>query len=110
MSDKIIFPKTLKIGAHDVKILYPHKFIERTDINGQYDKDVNEIRITNIDAGGNQRAASEIWVTFFHEVLHVIDFTTGHRMFQGEHGESRIEGLSEGLYQVLNDNNLLKTP
>ena len=105
--NKSLFPKTLKIGAHNVKIVFPYEFKERNDLSGQYDKNMGEIRISKIDSCGNTCIDSELWVTFLHEVLHAIDHSIGHMMFAGEEGERRLEGLSEGLYQTLNDNNLL---
>ena len=109
MSERQIeIPENLKIGAHNVKVIFPHEFRERVDLQGQYDKPLAEIRIAKLDSCGNSRALSEIWVTLFHEIIHAIDHSTGHGMFLGADGEKWIEGLSEGLYQVFNDNGLLK--
>lgn len=99
--------RKLKIGGHEIKVLYPYEFRERSDINGSYDKAMGEIRICKVDGGGNPRTDSEIAVTFLHEVLHACDYVTGHRMFEGQDGENKIEGLSEVLYQVLQDNKLI---
>jgi hypothetical protein len=103
-----MIPSTLKIGGHNIKVIYPYNFKERSDTNGQYDKNLCEIRIAGVDTCGNTIVESELWVTLLHEILHAIDYVSGHRMFCGEDGEAKIEGLSEGLYQVLNDNGLLK--
>ena len=103
-------PDSLKIGAHEVKVVFPYPFKERDDLVGQYDKGLGVIRISEFDYCGNKRVESEIWVTFLHEILHAIDYATGHRMFCGGENEPKIEGLSEGLYQVLNDNGLLSKP
>lgn len=99
-------PKTLKIGGHTYKIIFPYVFTERFDRLGDCDKDNCLIRITGTDASIS-RAESAITVTFIHEILHAIDGITGHRIFSGEHGENKIEALSEGIYQVLVDNNYL---
>ena len=106
INDKM-FPNSIKIGAHNVKIIFPYEFKERNDLDGQYDKNLGEIRIANVDSCGNVRIESELWVTFIDEMLHAIDSSIGHRMFVDEDGERKIEGLSEGLYQTLNDNGLL---
>ncbi len=100
-------PKTLKIGGHIYKILFPYVFTERYDINGNCDADTCLIKIaaSNVNI---PRAESAIAVTFIHEVLHAIDFNTGHRIFERTEGEKKIEALSEGIYQVLVDNNYLK--
>ena len=100
-------PKELKIGGHIVRVFYPYEFKERSDLNGQFDKGLSEIRIAESDACGARKSESEIMVTFLHEILHAIDYCTGHRMFEGDDGERYIEGISEGLYQVLKDNKLV---
>ena len=107
---EIVLPKSLKIGAHEVKVLFPYVFTERNDLFAQYDQAVSEIRIAKDDDGGQARAESSLWVSLFHEMLHAIDYSTGHNMFNESGGEAKIIGLSEGLYQVLNDNGLLNKP
>ena len=47
-------------------------------------------------------------MSFIHEVLHAIDMSTGHKTFVGDEGENKMEALSEGIYQVLVDNDFLK--
>lgn len=100
-------PKVIKIAGHECKVEFPYAFKERYDLVGQYDKAMGVIRISGEDGCGNPRCESEIWVTFLHEILHAIDSATGHKAFDGSQGECVVEGISEGLYQVLNDNNLL---
>jgi len=100
-------PERLKIGGHEYDIIFPYAFKERTDILGQCDFDLKELRISEIDGGGNIRVDSAILVTFIHEILHAIDFQTGEKIFNTNEGEKWIEGISEGLYQVLNDNKLI---
>jgi hypothetical protein len=102
-------PKTLKIGGHKYKVLYPYHFKERIDCNGQNDPALLEIRITNCDEGGNTRGDSNISVTFLHEIIHLIDNIYCSRQIDRLGSEAReqiVEGLSEGLYQVLHDNKL----
>jgi len=108
--EEIRLPKELKIGAHNVEVVFPYKFTERYDINGDYAKAISQIRVALYDSENNKRTESEVWVTLFHEILHAIDFSSGQRMFSGEEGENRIEAISEGLYQVMNDNKLLNKP
>jgi len=98
-------PKTIKIGGHTVKIVYPYVFTERGDLTGQFDKPMSEIRIAKI-TNDVERSESEIAVTFLHEILHGVDYVTGQRVFDGPDGESKIEGISEVLFQVLRDNEL----
>ena len=99
-------PKSLKIGGHNYKILFPYIFRERFDHYAQHDFAMKEIRVGSMDSGGQERSDSAILVSFLHEVLHAIDYTTGHRIF--EDNERAVEGFSEGLYQILTDNNWLK--
>jgi hypothetical protein len=98
-------PKTLKIGGHQVKILYPYVFTERYDLAGQYDAATKEIKLADKD-GNNKRANSDIMVTFLHEILHAVDINSGHKIFNNN--EAAIEGIGEGLFQVLIDNGFLK--
>ena len=99
-------PKTLKIGGHEYKVLFPYNFRELSNTNGQIDPHLKEIRLCGDDGAGNKRTNSATLVTLLHEILHGIDRHTGHRIFDSENGEKVIEGFSEGLYQVLKDNKL----
>lgn len=101
-------PKTIKIGGHQYKVIFPYTYTERYDRWGDCDDTMKIIRVTDSDGGGAKRADSSIIVTFIHEILHGIDCLTGHKMFSGEEGEKRIESLSEGIYQILVDNPKLK--
>ena len=50
-------------------------------------------------------ANSKQWSTLFHEIVHEIDW----QMNLGLSGNEKvIDGIAEGLYQVLIDNDLLK--
>jgi len=99
-------PKRLKIGGHEYKIICPYVFKERFDLRGQHDADVKEIRLGLIDGGGVERKLSVVIVTLIHEILHAIDQTCGHDIFKNN--EPAIEGISEGIFQVLVDNGYLK--
>jgi len=99
-------PKMLKIGGHDVKIIFPYVFKERGDLLGQYDHDAKEIRINDATTGGEKVAESELICTFIHELFHAIDKTSGHRIF--DDNDRALEGIAQGFYQVLVDNNYLE--
>ena len=101
---KMKIPKTLKIGGHIYKIIFPYEFKERYDRDADCDRDLNLIRISKT-VGSDKRSESSIIVTFIHEVLHAIDFVSGHKIFIDN--EKALEGISEGIYQVLVDNKLL---
>ena len=99
-------PKSIKIGGHKIKVVYPYRFTERYDRRAQYDDNFKEIRVSDCDCAGNKSADSAIFVSFIHEVLHAIDIISGHEVFSKN--EPAIEGISEGVFQVLVDNGFLK--
>ena len=99
-------PKKLKVGGHTIEVVYPYHFKERNDLAGQFDNAMKEIRLSGVDNTGNKRAKSDVFVTFLHETLHAIDMISGHEVFKDN--EPAIEGLSEGIFQVLVDNGFLK--
>lgn len=103
------FPELLKVGGHEIKVLYPYNFRERADNSAQCDKSLNELRINDEDGCGNKRPESNTGVDFLHELLHMIDKIYCNRKIENlGHGveEEIVCGLSEGLYQVLSDNKL----
>jgi hypothetical protein len=102
------FPPSLKIGPHTYTVIYPHHFRERDDYQGQADHALKEIRISGVDCNGNQRPDSALLETFFHEIVHCVDIIyCMDKIGKEEEKERLIEGLSNGLAQVLIDNNLI---
>ena len=99
-------PKSIKIGGHEYKVIFPYVFTERVDRCGDCNGETKVMRIAQ-KVNEELRSDSTIFVTFIHECLHAIDNLTGHEMFRGDGGESKIEALSEGIYQVLVDNGYL---
>ena len=97
-------PKTLKIGGQKYKVIYPYKFTERIDLAGQCDADLNAIKISGIDPGGNNRPLCTVWPVLFEEILHALDMQSGHKIFDSIEGHKALNGLKEGIYQVLIDN------
>ena len=96
-------PKTLKIGAHTFKILYPYQFKERSDVYGTCNVSLGEIRISDTDGNDRKLTSTQIGQSLFHEILHAInDIYVGSKL-----DERDIEGFSQGLFQVLNDNKLI---
>lgn len=100
-------PKKLKIGGQMYEIVYPYCFTERGDLRGQCDLDLQIIRLSEVDEAGNKRPECTIWPTLFEEVLHALDIQSGHRIFDSEAGHKALNGLREGIYQVLVDNGYL---
>jgi len=103
----IAFPATVKIGGHHFSITFPYTFTERNDRSGDICYESNQIRITN-QSYDQPRSESAIVVTFIHEILHGIDHMNGYGIFGEDEGEKKISALSEGIYQVLVDNDFLK--
>ena len=100
----IKLPKQLKIGGHTYKILYPYKFAERTDLYGQCDGDVMEIRLMGVDGGNNELPLTHVYQSLIHEVFHAIDRVIRRRLFTGKEGEDTLDALAESVLQVIVDN------
>jgi len=97
-------PKEIKVGGHIYKVICPYHFKDRTDRVGACDSLKNEIVIGDDNGNGEKRNKNTIEQTFFHEMLHAID-----KVYNADKLEEEVvERLSEGLYQVLKDNDLLK--
>ena len=96
ISDKI------KVGGKTYKVIYPYNYRERNDRIAHCDTLLDEIMTGQDDGNGNKRTDANIAITLIHEVLHAIDFDTGHKIFA--ENESAMEGISHGIYQVLVDN------
>ena len=93
-----------KIGGHWYKVIFPYKFKERTDIDGQCDNSLLEIRLIATDGMGNEIPMSKVIEIFCHEVLHAIDAVYN----AGKLENDTVARLGNGLYQFLNDNGFLK--
>jgi len=97
-------PKTLKIGGQTYRVIYPYKFTERIDLRGQCDADLQVIKLSGMDEGGTERPLCTVIPVFFEEVLHALDMQLGHCIFDSKEGHKALNGLREGIYQVLIDN------
>ncbi len=102
----IKFPPVILVGGCDIRIVYPHTFKERTDLFGQYDHSLREIRVVGVDGGGSLCAPFHTMTTFVHELIHAMDFHTGHRIF--ENNEKALDGHAETWCQILRDTNGLR--
>ena len=88
-------PSSLKIGGHVVNVL----LIDGMGNDcGSFDLTDNTIRLDKTMTRDN------IEVTFIHEILH----TLNHTLDSDVMGHAFIESISEQLYQVLKDNDMLK--
>ncbi len=100
----------LKIGAHKVKLKLPHIFPEGASM-AQVDLDGKVIMISHQDSAGDVRPPTVILVSLIHEILHLLDYQGGLKLFGDVHdpdsGEGNIDPLAEALAQVLVDNHMI---
>jgi hypothetical protein len=102
-------PKTLKIGAHQYKVIFPYQFKERTDICGMSDSRLRRIMVSEIDGNGESRPDTDILSTLFHEILHAIDsIYCGFQIGKECNRDDLTESIAQGLAQVYIDNPELK--
>ena len=102
-----MLPKKIKICGRTYDVVFPYSFVERGDLSGWHDGDMNKILIDGKDSYSHkERLYCSVVITFIHEVLHAIDYVTGHHIFKDH--EDAIEGFSETIYQILIDNGYLK--
>lgn len=88
----MIIPKKLKIGGHEYKVIVSTENLGADDY-GELDMETNTISISPRIPQTNKES------TLIHEIMHAINTTLDHEL---------LDSLSEQLYQVLKDNNLLK--
>ena len=98
-------PEEIKVCGHSYKVLFPYAFREIGNFDGQADHEMLEIRIRGLDSGGNVRPNSVIAENLIHEILHIADGLSGHQVFA--ENEPAIVGLSNVLYGILRENNML---
>jgi hypothetical protein len=96
-------PKTLKVAGHNYKVLYDDKYLSKANQFGQCDFVTQKIRLAK-HAYKRVRAKSDIDRTLYHEIVHAID---GHYN-NFSLSEKVVDRLSNGLYQVLADNFIIK--
>lgn len=92
-------PKTVKVGGHIYKVEITKTSEESKGHNNWGRTNHAKLKIY-ID---RELATSKQEETYLHELVHAIDFHMGTKL-----KEEQVERFSNGLYQVLKDNNLLK--
>ena len=97
-------PSKLKVGGHTYEVIKDYKFTQEPKLCGQADHDAGEIRLAPLDPSGCKRMPSRLDETFIHEVMHCVNNVYNDNALT----EETISRLSQGLYQVLKDNKLLK--
>ena len=98
-------PKRIKVGGRWFRVRFPYLFKERTDVFGRADYNRGEVMITNLDQAGNETPETHTSCVFWHEIVHLIDWT----YLMGQIGteankEDLIDALARGFHQVLADN------
>jgi len=88
-------PNELKIGGHIIKVDMSQKL---DGANGKFEYDENTIYICKTLPQSQKES------TLIHEIMHGLNSTFMDR----DLGHLLLDSLSEQLYQVLKDNNLLK--
>jgi len=100
-------PKQLIVAGRLFQIIFPHTFMERSDVYGHTDFSTGKMYIADTDNGGRAIDETALEITFWHEVFHMIDRAYCCDMIGGQASkEDMIEGLAQGMYQVLHDNKL----
>ena len=103
-------PKTIKIGCHNIKVVYPYKFKEVYDRHGSANYDLYTIFLGDTDSSGSKRPDSAILAALLHELLHHIEHISGHYVFKnmGELEEQAIDGFAHMIAQILIDNKFIE--
>ncbi len=91
------FPKTLKIGGHQVKVLFPYRFRERSDYSSQADVLLGEIRVSGVNPSGVRYAESRLKNHLITEIIrYVLKVYCGEVEVSGK----AVTGLGNGWFQV----------
>jgi len=100
----MIIPSKLKVGGHTYKVLQNYRFTQISKVYGQVDYNLGEIRLASIDESGYNIMQSRIEETFLHEIIHCVNEVYSNNIVT----EEQVIRMSQGLYQVLKDNELLR--
>ncbi|MCX6262622.1 MAG: hypothetical protein NTY95_17620 [Bacteroidia bacterium] len=104
-------PESLKVGGMLIKIFYPAEQVifkdekgEDAQADGKILISTGEMHIANKNIKENNTYTEDyIGQVFMHEILHAIDYVYNSDRLP----EEEIERLSQGLYQVLKDNQII---
>jgi hypothetical protein len=94
------------VGFKTFKVLFPYTFKEVYDYLGQCDNTLLEIRLKNVE---DEPVVDDRLISIFmHELVHAIEYASGHRVFKPKRGEEAnedaVDGWAEYLCMVLRDN------
>ena len=96
-------PKSIKVAGHDYKVFFDDKYLNKRNLFGQCDFVSQKIRLSK-KYEKRTRTKSDISRTFVHEIIHAIDGHYNNYALT----EKAVDRLSNGLYQVLADNFIIK--
>ena len=94
-------PNKLKVAGMTYKVIKNYKFVE-ANLMGQCVHTQNLIKLGKYDTHQQEYNQQKKEECFMHEILHTIDNVYN----ENKSDESTIDRLSQGLYQVLNDNKI----
>ena len=94
-------PKVIKVGPHEIAVKFPHKFIERSGVDGVCRHCAETILLAD-SYNGVKFSDTTLLCVFTHEILHAIANTTGCSAFNND--EDAVDAVAQGLVQVLQDN------
>lgn len=98
-------PKTLKVGGIKYKVERKQALLKRDSKFAAMAKHRQAlIEIALIDQEGEPYNIQKVEECFIHELLHCIDSVYNNQKLD----EDTIDRFSQGLYQVLKDNKLLR--
>jgi len=95
--------KSIKLGGHNIAVIFPYHFKESRDCVGQYDGVLMELRIAQLDSNGLEIPKSAVLATFMHECFHAICGIFGGKIDILD-DENLHDSLSQGIYQLFIDN------
>ena len=104
------FPKKIKIGCHKVDVIYPYEFKEIYDRYAHFNPAQMSIFLGDVDSSGIKRPDTAVLTVLIHELLHAIEYVTGHPVFKnmGELEENAIDGFANCIAQILIDNRFIR--
>lgn len=96
-------PKKLKVGGMTYKVDKNYNFKDN-ELMGQAVHSQNIIKLSERDQQGHRYPQDKKEETFMHEVIHAVDCIYN----SGNLDEKTVCHLSQGMYQTLKDNKMLK--
>ena len=101
----MVIPKKLKAAGYIYDIIYPHIFTETSSVFGRCDFSVSRIYITDRNERGEVCSEDHVAHVFLHELIHLCDrYYCSNNLGEEIEKEDLIDGIAQGLLQILGDN------